>query len=343
MREMSQKVFRWHQFSWLWSPQEIALFIVLGAVLCALSLYILSLGTIPLSLHDIYSALIMSSHQPLHELTIWNIRLPRLITAIFVGASLGVAGAVFQSISRNALGSPDIIGFTTGSASGALISIIYFSASQTMIMLSSILGGLTTAYVVLILSRQFNKTSSYALILSGVGMSAILMAVNGLLLVKGDLDLAITANLWLAGSLSARTWQHALPIFIAFIVIAPIVSFLARPLRMIEMGDAYSQQVGISVEPVRKVSLIFAVILTAIATASAGPIAFIALAAPRLFSSLSGSVLPILGSALCGAILLTSADVISQLSSFNLILPIGQVTGLLGGCYLLWILIKSNN
>ncbi|MCE0493097.1 FecCD family ABC transporter permease [Vibrio salinus] len=334
-------IFRIHQTTFLYSRTENKLILVLLISLLVLTGYRLTLGSVTLSFSDLIPTLSGTAPSPLIHMVFWNIRLPRVVTAIFVGASLGVAGAVFQSVARNALGSPDIIGFTTGSASGALIAIIVFQTSQSGIILGAIAGGISTALIVLMLSRHGKTTSSYSLILSGVGVGAILFAFNGLLLVKGDLDQAVSANLWLVGSLSSRTWQHALPVFFTFIVIWPTLIYLARPLRMIEMGDEYAKQLGINVEKRRQYAIMLAVILTSVATSASGPIAFVALASPRIFARLTGSVLPVTGSALTGSILLVCADLIAGKNPFNIVLPIGQITTLSGGIYLLWILVHS--
>ncbi|MBN8934526.1 MAG: iron chelate uptake ABC transporter family permease subunit, partial [Rhizobium pusense] len=138
--------------------------------------------------------------------------LPRVLVAVFAGASLGVSGAVFQSVSRNPLGSPDVIGFTTGAATGALAQIVIFGGGPLAVALSAVLGGLVTATLVYLLSFKQGVTGGYRLVLTGIGAGATLNALNGLMLVKGSLDNAIAANLWLAGSLDARNWDHALTV-----------------------------------------------------------------------------------------------------------------------------------
>lgn len=125
--------------------------------------------------------------------------------------------------------------------------------------------------------------------MTGIGVGAVLTALNGLLLVKGNIDDALTANLWLSGSLHARNWTHALPVMIGVLVLLPLMKWLARPLMMIGMGDEMAKQLGIRIERVRLVMMLFAVILAALATGAAGPVAFIALAAPQLAARLRRS------------------------------------------------------
>ena len=269
-------------------------------------------------------------------------RLPRVLTAVFVGAALGMAGSVFQSISRNALGSPDIIGFTTGAASGAIVQIILFNAGPLGTSLAAVLSGVCTAAVVFVLSLKGRTTGGYRLVLVGIGVGAMLTGLNTVLLVTGDLDQAMTAQLWLSGSLNTRTWSHVVPAALGFVLIVPIAIYHARQLNILEMGDDTACQLGVPVERSRLVMVMAAVGLTSIATAAAGPISFIALAAPQLARRLTGSPdIPLVSGAIMGALLLLSADLVSQRFPLNLNLPIGLTTGLLGGFYLLWLLTRS--
>jgi len=318
-----------------------------GAALIALLLmgfYLLTVGSYPLTFEKLFMVLSGQSGEPIAERIVWNIRLPRIITALFVGMALGVSGAVFQSVSKNALGSPDIIGFTTGAASGALIQIIVFQSSTQAVMLSAVIGGMATALVVYFLARKHRVVGGYRLILIGIGIGAILNAFNGLMLVKGNLDQAIVANLWLAGSLNARNWNHAIPVMVGVLLIVPIVIYKARTLHLLEMGDDMASQIGVSVERERVTMTFLSVALAALATAAAGPISFIALAAPQLVNRiLRVGHIPVAASAMMGGGLLLGADMVSQTKPWGFNLPIGQLTSLVGGVYLLWLLTRSKN
>ncbi len=318
-----------------------------GAALIALglmSLYLLTVGSYPLTFEKLFAVLSGHTNEPIAERIVWNIRLPRVVTALFVGIALGVSGAVFQSVSKNALGSPDIIGFTTGAASGALIQIIIFHSSTQMVMLSAVIGGMVTAIIVYFLSRKHSVVGGYRLILIGIGIGSILNALNGLMLVKGNLDQAIVANLWLAGSLNARNWNHAIPVMVGVFIIVPIVIYKARTLHLLEMGDDMASQIGVAVERERLIMTFLSVALAALATAAAGPIGFIALAAPQLvIRILRVGHIPVAASAVMGGGLLLVADMVSQTKPFGFNLPIGQLTSLVGGAYLLWLLTRSKS
>lgn len=271
-----------------------------------------------------------------------DIRLPRALTALFGGAALGVSGAIFQSVARNALGSPDVIGLTTGAATGALAQIVLFGGGGSLaVMLAAVGGGVLTAVLVYLLSLRAGTVGSDRLVLVGIGIGAILSALNGLLLVSGDLDNATLANLWLAGSLNARHWGHALPVTFGCVVLVPLTALAARRLSLIEMGDDLARQLGVGVESTRLTMIFCGVVLAALATGAAGPIAFVALAAPPLAARLARSpCLPILCTAAMGACLLLIADLITQSLPLRATLPIGRMTGIVGGIYLIWLLTR---
>lgn len=180
------------------------------------------------------------------------------------------------------------------------------------------------------------------LVLVGIGVGASLSGLNSLLLVTGNLDQAMYAQLWLAGSLNTRTWSHVVPAALGLLASVPLALYHGRRLEVLELGDASAAQLGVAVERVRLQMVLVAVGMTAIATAAAGPIAFIALAGPQLARRLTRSAgVPLLSGALMGAVLLLAADLLGQRLAYVANLPIGLMTGLLGGFYLLWLLLRS--
>ncbi|MCE0556852.1 iron chelate uptake ABC transporter family permease subunit [Motilimonas sp. E26] len=335
-------VWRLGQFSISYQPLSILVAFVLLLLVAAFAIYAMTLGKLNISLLQVVDAILGVGESGVKERIILNIRLPKVLTAIFVGAALGISGAVFQSVSRNALGSPDVIGFTTGAATGAIAQIVLFEQGALEVALAAIIGGVVTAIIVYLLAVKSGVVGGYRLILTGIGIGSILSALNSLMLVKGNLDSAIMANLWLAGSLHARTWMHVYPVLIGVVLLLPIMMVLKRALAMIEMGDEMATQLGIRVERVRLSMIFFAVVLAAFATGAAGPIAFIALAAPQLVSRLRQSrALSLFSSALMGALLVLAADVLIQWLPFQASVPIGRMTGIVGGIYLIWLLTRS--
>ncbi|MFT3942781.1 MAG: iron chelate uptake ABC transporter family permease subunit [Ancrocorticia sp.] len=312
----------------------LALLLVLGAVS-------LASGKISLGPSELWAALWGSGEAQAVKI-VGTIRLPRLITALCVGMALGASGCIFQSISRNTLGSPDVIGFTTGAATGAVIQIVVFDAGAAATSLAAVVAGLVTAAVVYALARTNGAAAGYRLVLVGIGVSAFVGAINTLMLVRGDLDLATKARIWLSGSLNARTWEDAIPVAVAVVLLVPILAACSRWLDVLEMGDDLATQLGVHPEHIRQIAMFASVVLTAAAVAAAGPIAFIALSAPQIARRLTQAPrVQVVTSALVGAALLLAADLISIHLPVKIAMPVGLTTGLLGGIYLLWLLTRT--
>lgn len=270
-----------------------------------------------------------------------ELRLPRVLVGLLVGASLGLGGALFQSVSRNPLGSPDVLGLSQGSTAGALVVIVLLSGSTTQVTLGALAGGLATGLAIYLLAWK-QGVHGYRLVLVGIGVSAIATAVNGYLLTKADLVDAARAVVWMTGSLGGRDWDQVWPLLALCAVLVPVVLANARGLRMMEMGDDVANALGVRVHRVRLVLMVCAVLLTAAATAAAGPVSFVALTAPQLARRLTRSPGPNLVPSLCmGAALLVAADWASQRAFGADQLPVGVVTGVLGGGYLLWLLVTE--
>lgn len=270
------------------------------------------------------------------EAVVYSWQMPRAVTAIGVGMALGSAGAIFQGISRNPLGSPEIVGFTTGAATGALLSLTVLGTAALPTWLGALIGAAACAALIYLVAFNHGIRTG-RLILVGIGCNAILLAVNSLLISRADFYDAKSAANWLIGSLDGRGWNHAIPVAIAVAVLLPLALGRAPALRMLEMGDEHARGLGLRVEGERLVLLVLGVALVSTAVTAAGPIAFVSLAAPHLAKLLTRSgTRPLLLSALMGSVLLQAADVAASRVTEHL-LPVGVVTGLLGGCYLAWL------
>lgn len=263
-----------------------------------------------------------------------ELRLPRLLTGMLVGAALGVSGALFQSLSRNPLGSPDIVGFTYGSATGGLLVVLVVGGSGGQIALGAVGGGLATALLVYLLAWR-HGIHGYRLVLVGIGVSALLQGVNAYLLAKARFTQAAQAMVWLNGSLNGRGWQDVRPAAVGLVVVLPLVALAAGRLKILEMGDDVAGGLGVSVQRARLLILVLATAACAVATAAAGPIPFVALVAPQLARRLTHAPGPNLAAATCtGALLVVTADYTSQRLHATTQLPVGVVTAVLGGLYL---------
>lgn len=310
---------------------------ILGTLLLATATGLL-LGDYPLSVREVFVALFGAAADPLAMYFVQDIRLPRVITALLVGAALGVSGGIFQSISNNALGSPDIIGFTTGAATGALLQIIVFEAGPGQVALGALLGGFGTAMIVYLLAWR-KGLAGYRLVLVGIGVSAVLQAVNSLLVVRASLTAAQTAAQWLAGSLNARGWWDVVLVGASLALLLPLAFWLSRALGAMVMGDDLATGLGVRVERTRLYMVAIGIALVSIATAATGPIAFVALAAPQIARRTTRTSGAGLGSAaLMGAVIVLVGDLVAQRIFAPTQLPVGVVTGSLGGVYLIWLL-----
>nr|WP_279550215.1 iron chelate uptake ABC transporter family permease subunit [Leucobacter weissii] len=296
------------------------------------------IGDYPMTLAEVLAAFANGNADPLIDYFVLEVRLPRAVTALLVGAALGMSGALFQTVSGNPLGSPDIIGFTTGAATGALLQIIVFGGDTLATALGAVLGGLVTAVLVIGLSWR-RGAPGFRLVLVGIGVGAMFSAVNALLVVKAPLELAQTAAQWLAGSLNSTLWPEALTVAAVLLLLAPALAVLARPLGQLPLGDAAAVGIGVRAQATRIWAVILGVILMGVATASTGPIGFIALAAPHLVRRLTGtSGVPIAGAALMGGVLVLVSDLIARRIFAPTELAVGVITGALGGLYLIWLL-----
>ncbi|MGW0914412.1 FecCD family ABC transporter permease [Streptomyces sp. NPDC002784] len=319
-----------------------ALTVVLLLLLAAFAASVVLIGTgdFPISAGDVVRTLV-GNGDPGQEFIVNELRLPRVLVALLVGASLGLGGALFQAVSRNPLGSPDILGLGQGATAGALTMIVLFSGSASQVTLGALVGGLVTGLAIYLLAWK-QGVHGYRLVLVGIGMSAILTAVNGYLLTVSDIVDAARSVVWMTGSLSGRDWAQVWPLLALCAVLVPLVLANARGLRMMEMGDDVSNALGVRVERVRALLMISAVLLTAAATAAAGPVSFVALTAPQLARRLTRSPGPNLLPSLCmGAALLVVADWASQRVFGADQMPVGVVTGVVGGVYLLWLLVTE--
>lgn len=269
-------------------------------------------------------------------------RAPRVVVALLVGASLGVSGGIVQQLSGNPLGSPDIVGFTTGAATGALFAITILGLGSDSTGPAAIVGGLLVAVLIGGLARRDGAISGTRLVLVGIGVAAVLQAVNSLLVVRADLSAAQDAAQWLAGSLNATTWSDAARLGAVMVPVLVVVSRLARTVPVLTLGDDVAVALGVRVEAVRLTLVVAAVLLVAVATGVAGPIAFVALAAPQLARRLTRTAGGGLATAaLMGGLLVLASDLVAQRLFAPTQLPVGVVSGSLGGVYLIWLLTRD--
>jgi iron complex transport system permease protein len=319
-------------------PRSVIVCATLLALSCAVAVLSIGTGEFPLSAGEVLATL-AGGGDPASAFIVETLRMPRVLTALLVGGAFGIAGAIFQSISRNPLGSPDIIGFTVGSVTGAALVILLVGGTAFQIALGAVGGGLATAVVVYLLALR-GGVQGYRLVLVGIGVSAVLQAVNAYLIARAAREDAYQVAHWMIGSVNGRGWEHVWPVAAALAVLVPAALALARPLALLELGDDAARALGVRAERSRLALVLIAVGLTAVATASTGPIAFVALAAPQIARRLTRSAAPgLVPAALMGALLLAAGDLAAQ-RLLGADLPVGVMTGALGGVYLAWLLTR---
>jgi iron complex transport system permease protein len=321
-------------------PRRRSRVAVAGLAVAALllALVALGLGDYPLSVAEVVRALVSDQGFASTIVTQW--RLPRVLVALVFGAALAVSGALFQSLTRNPLGSPDVIGFSTGSYTGVLVVTTVLGTGALGVSAGALVAGLLTALVVYLLAYR-DGVQGFRLIVVGIGVTGMLHGLNVWLLLRAKTEVALTASIWGAGSISLVGWAQAVPAFVVLAVLTPLVWAVRGPLRQLELGDDAAGSHGLQVEPARLAVVVLGVALIATVTATAGPIAFVALAAPQIARRLAGSAgLPLVASALTGALVLLGADVLAQ-HVLPTALPVGVVTVVLGGVYLLALIVRE--
>lgn len=320
-------------------PRSVAVGAVAAAVVLVGAVVSMTTGEFPLTVAEVGETLVGQGSRAT-EFVVLTLRLPRLLLAIGVGAALAVSGAVLQSLSRNVLGSPDVIGFTTGASTGALVAIIVLGAGTLGTSVGALVGGLVTALLVVALAAG-RGTQGLRMVLIGIGIGAALLAVNSWLITTAQLQTAVDAQAWLLGDLGNRGWPQVVALGVVLVLLLPVLFGGARRLALLELGDRPAGALGVDIGRTRTVLLLCAVGLAAASVAAAGPIPFLALAAPQIARSLTRAATPVLlPSALVGAALLVVSDLAVTRLFAPVPLPVGIATGLVGGLYLVALLVR---
>ncbi|RJL32417.1 FecCD family ABC transporter permease [Bailinhaonella thermotolerans] len=306
-------------------------------------------GDVPISVPEVVRTLFGAGDEG-NYWVIMDLRMPRALTGALVGAALALAGAIMQTVARNPLASPDVLGVTSG-ASAAVVAVVVLSGSayggvsglvaQAGVPAAALAGGLAGGFAVYALAWR-RGLDGFRLVLVGIGVQAVLVNLKYWLLTLGDVNDAGRAMVWITGSLNGRGWEHVEPVGIALAVLIPLTLLGARTLGALQFGDDTARGLGVRVDRGRALLVLGAVLLAAVATASAGPVQFVALAAPQIALRLSGaSQPPLIASAVTGAVLTLGADLIARTAFHAVELPVGVITAVLGAPYLIYLLIRQ--
>jgi iron complex transport system permease protein len=312
---------------------------VLVAV-AAVAVISFSIGDYPLAPADLWRTL-SGGGSRVESYVVFQVRAPRLAMAVLVGAALGMAGGLLQSLLGNPLASPDLLGISGGAGAAAVFALLILGAGGPLLAAAAFLGGIVVATFLLLAGRH-RADGGYRLILAGIGVAFLSVAVTNYLLVRAQVELAQSALIWLTGSLASTPWWNVATVLVVVIIATPAVVACARWLPITQMGAPTAASLGVSAPAVRLLTILTAVLLTAVTCAFVGPIAFIALCAPAIARPLLGHGAVGIGtSAAIGAALLGAADLVAQFALPGVSVPVGVVTGALGALFLLWLLATS--
>ncbi|MBW4841577.1 MAG: iron chelate uptake ABC transporter family permease subunit, partial [Paenibacillaceae bacterium] len=252
-----------------------------------------------------------------------------------------ISGYTFQTMLRNPLANPNVIGITSGSSAAAVFCIVVLHASETLVSIASVIAGLVTVTIIYLLSRG-KAFSIGRLILIGIGLQAMLDAVISYLLLVGAQQDIPAALRWLTGSLNGSQLRELPPLVAAVFVFAPVIIMLGKHLDLLELGEQSASSLGVATDKTRIILILSSVFMIAIATATTGPIAFVSFLAGPIARRLTGvgfsNVIP---AGLVGVNLVLAADLIGQFA-FEYRFPVGIITGLIGAPYLIFLLIQMN-
>ncbi len=323
---------------------RLALLVALAATIAAFAAAI-CIGDYPLPLEDILGSLLSpltGAADPATDFIVLTVRLPRALTAIAAGAAFGLSGIIFQTLFRNPLASPDLIGISLGSSAAAVAAIILFSLGGIAVSLAAFGGGLATALAIYLLAWRSGVTP-YRMVLIGIGLAAILSATISYLFTHARLEIVQKALAWLVGSLNGASMEQLLPLALAMVVLVPLSLVLTRPLANLELGDDTAKSLGTRVEFSRLALIVVGVALASFATAAVGPVAFVAFVAGPIARRIARQGrFAFLAAPLIGAIVMVASDLIGQHLLPNTQMPVGVVTGALGATFLIYLLVAAN-
>ncbi|MEE1773125.1 iron chelate uptake ABC transporter family permease subunit [Streptomyces sp. JV185] len=334
------------QVSFVWRPWLVLVTAVLAAATFLVFCLSIGVGDFPIGLPRVI-ATILGRGEQVDEFVVMDLRMPRALAGLVVGIALGVSGAITQSVARNPLASPDILGITGGAGAVAVFLVTVSGGTAAAVVGSvglpaaALAGGLGTGLLVYFLAWR-RGIDGFRLILIGISVSAVTEAITTWLLVRADIRDVARAQAWLVGSLADRSWDEvevALWCTAALVVVVAGAAFQFKPMHL---GDDVAAGLGVRYTWVRAILLLCAVLLAAVAVSAAGPVPFVALVAPQVAMRLARfPTPPMAASGLVGALLLTGSDLVAR-TALPVTLPVGVVTAAIGGPFLVYLLVRAN-
>ena len=342
---LARRALRVGPASAVWRPRAVLVPVALVAVVLLLVALDVGRGDFPISVPDVVGTLLGGGTQ-VDRYIVLQVRLPRSLTGALVGVAFGMAGALTQSVARNPLASPDLLGISYGAAAAAVATLVLGGGAvgglftALGVPLAALLGGLVSAAAIYALAWR-QGISGFRLVLVGVAVAAVLSSVTSYLLIVGDLNRAAQAQIWLVGSLNGRDWAQVLPVGLVVGAAALLFPVTSASLRALRLGEDTARSLGVRLQRAQAGHLAAAVALASVAVAAAGPVPFVALIAPQIALRLLRSAgPPLLAGGLVGAVLVVGADVVSR-SVLPSTLPVGVVTAAVGAPYLMFLLARG--
>jgi iron complex transport system permease protein len=299
-----------------------------------------SVGDFPIPLLDVVPAIFGAGD----EGTVFvaqELRLPRALAGLLVGAAFGISGAIFQAVARNPLASPDILGIMSGASAAAVFALTVAGATYPVMAAAAFAGALVLASAIYALAWR-QGVSSYRFVLVGIALGAAAGAITSYLVTEAELFEAAAAVVWLTGSLNAAGWETVGPLAIVLALLVPAALVLGGRLRLLQLGDDTARGLGLRVESSRLSLLLVGVALAGVGTAAAGPIQFVAFLAPPIARRLTGTPLTLVSAAFAGALIVLAADIVGRRLFAPTEIPVGVFTGICGAPYFLWLLARAN-
>ncbi|MFJ8861734.1 FecCD family ABC transporter permease [Streptomyces sp. NPDC102451] len=334
------------QVSFVWRPWMVCVTLLLAAATFLLFCLSIGIGDFPIGLSRVI-ATILGRGEQVDEFVIMDLRMPRALAGLLVGIALGVSGAITQSVARNPLASPDILGITGGASATAVFLVTVSGGAATAVVstmglsAAALVGGLGTGLLVYFLAWQ-RGVDGFRLILIGISVTAVMEAITTWLLTSADIRDVARAQVWLVGSLDNRSWDEVRVVFWCTLVLMVVVAGVAFQFKPLHLGDEVAAGLGVRFSRVRAVLLLCAVLLAAAAVSAAGPVPFVALVAPQVAMRLvRHPTPPPVASGLVGALLLIGSDLVAR-SALPITLPVGVVTAAIGGPFLVYLLVRAN-
>jgi iron complex transport system permease protein len=325
-------------------PRAVLVPIVLAAAAVLLAAVDVGRGDYPIGVLDVLR-IVFGGGEQADRFIVMELRLPRALTALLVGLAFGMSGALLQSVARNPLAAPDILGITQGAGAGAVALIVLGGGTLSGIAgviglpIAALLGGLLAATVIYLLAWR-QGVAGFRLVLVGIAIAAMLTSLISYLLILADITEASQATVWLTGSLNGRGWEHVVPVGSVVALFAVLALMSGSTLAALRLGDDSARALGVRLQTGQAVLLGVAVVLASVAVAAAGPIPFVALISAQVAMRLVRSAgPPVFAGGLVGAVLVVGSDVVSR-TVLPVELPVGILTAALGAPYLLYLLAR---